>query len=515
MKHFLFLTISILCLQLNAQNVGVGTTSPEGKVHILNNAGNSNVGEPTLKIQNNRSGNEVRTVLKVDNNAGGTGEKKTVEIKTIGTSATSDVIGLKSFVSSGTTDINYSIWGQLTGDGAAIYGESTDDSGLAARFDGVSYLNGKVGVKTDNPLTNLHIHDNDASLTTLTLTPMAGGLVGGDSTALFFGEDEVGNRGMLYLYDGDNDELKLFGKNYNVLDGGTFVGPHQSVNRSTGEYKVHGNSTFTQQVTVRDEASLNGMTFMSDDVFAGAQSTSIILNNQFDQPSIRMYGNANMHSGFMELRFAGERTIKLDGATNNGGEILLYGPNKHVEIQSNSTVTKGGRIRLFNKAGSARLVMDSEYGTDGLARIICDEIEIRGGADLTEAFDINSDVVPEPGMLVCVDESSMGDLTVCSEAYDTKVIGVLSGANGIRPGMRMSQEGSIADGDYPIAVTGRVFVKANAQNGAIRPGDFLTTSDENGEAMKAGKQDKTRGAIIGKSLSSIVDGFVLILISLQ
>jgi len=510
------LIFGLVSTHLGAQNVGVGTQTPTGKVHILNNASNSNSGEPTLKIQNTRSGTDIRTALVIDNNATGTGEKKTVNIKTTGTSVTSDVVGLKSFVAGGTTNINYSIWGQLTGKGAAIYGESTDDAGFAARFDGVSYLNGNVGVKTNNPLTTLHIHDPSESLNTLTLTPKAGGINGGDSTALFFGEDMLGNRGMLYLYDGDNDELKLFGKNYNIIDGGSFTSPHQSVNRATGEYKVYGSSTFYENVTVGDETSFNALLLKTDDMFSGSQTSSITLNNSLNQPSIRMYGNAgDDYKGFMEFRFGQDKTVEIDASKNGGGEILLFGPDRHVEIQSNSTLTKGGRIRLFNKAGSPRLVLDSEYGTDGLARIICDEIEIRGGADLTEAFDINAVETPVPGMLVCVDESEMGDLTICNEAFDTKVIGVISGANGIRPGLKMSQQGSIADGEYPIAVTGRVFVKANDVNGKIRPGDFLTTSNESGEAMKAGKDDETRGAIVGKALSGIVDGYVLILISLQ
>lgn len=515
MKYAFLFMLFACSIPTIAQNVGVGTEAPEAKVHINSNNSNSTVGEPSLKIQNTRSGTALRQALEINNNAGGTGEKKTVEINTIGSSVTSDVVGLQSFVSSGTTDINYSIWGQLTGIGAAIYGESINGEGFAGRFDGTTYLNGNVGVKTKNPQTTLHIHDPNSSLNTLTLTPKAGVFTGGDSTALFFGEDNLGYRGMLYMYDGANDELKLFGKNYNVVDGVSFAGPHQTVNRGNGEFNVYGTSTFFKNVTVREEGSFNGLILKTNDVIAGNQSSSVTLNNQFNQPTIRMYGNANLGKGFMELRAATYRSIELDGAHNGGGEILLFGSGKQVEIQSNPTLTTGGRIRLFNKAGSPRLVLDSEYGADGLSRVICDELEIKGGSDLTEAFDINADFEPMPGMLVCVDETSVGELTVCEEAFDTKVIGVISGAKGIRPGMRMSQEGTIADGDYPIAVTGRVYVKANAINGVIRPGDFVTTSQQTGEAMKAGKGDEARGAIVGKALSGIVDGYVLILISLQ
>ena len=46
-----------------------------------------------------------------------------------------------------------------------------------------------------------------------------------------------------------------------------------------------------------------------------------------------------------------------------------------------------------------------------------------------------------------------------SEANDTKVAGVVSGGNGINAGLIMTQTGTLADGEYPIALTGRVWVK--------------------------------------------------------
>ncbi|MEL6988256.1 MAG: hypothetical protein AAGK97_10540, partial [Bacteroidota bacterium] len=103
------------------------------------------------------------------------------------------------------------------------------------------------------------------------------------------------------------------------------------------------------------------------------------------------------------------------------------------------------------------------------------------------------------------------------EAYDQKVAGVISGANGIETGLIMGQEGSIADGEWPIALTGRVYVKANADNGAIKAGDLLTSSSLPGHVMKASDSEKRTGAIVGKALTPLEEGqdYILILVCLQ
>jgi len=120
-------------------------------------------------------------------------------------------------------------------------------------------------------------------------------------------------------------------------------------------------------------------------------------------------------------------------------------------------------------------------------------------------------------MVVCIDPENPGKLMISVEAYDRRVAGVISGAGGVKTGMLMSQSGSIADGKQPVALTGRVYVKADASFGAILPGDLLTTSDTPGHAMKVTDHARARGAILGKAMSSLKEGqgMVLVLVSLQ
>ena len=79
------------------------------------------------------------------------------------------------------------------------------------------------------------------------------------------------------------------------------------------------------------------------------------------------------------------------------------------------------------------------------------------------------------GDVVVIDEANPGQLKLTDKPYDTRVAGVVSGANGIHPGIQMQQQG-LMEGGKNVALTGRVYVKADTCNGAIKPGDLLTTS---------------------------------------
>ena len=115
-----------------------------------------------------------------------------------------------------------------------------------------------------------------------------------------------------------------------------------------------------------------------------------------------------------------------------------------------------------------------------------------------------------------IDEQKPGHLKLSTEAYDARVAGVVSGANGIKPGISLHQEGAI-DGGENVALSGRVYVQADAAFGAIKPGDLLTTSATPGHAMKVRDHGKAQGAILGKAMSSLNEGrsMVLVLVTLQ
>lgn len=142
-------------------------------------------------------------------------------------------------------------------------------------------------------------------------------------------------------------------------------------------------------------------------------------------------------------------------------------------------------------------------------------LTIRGGCDIAEPFQMTSKEIPK-GAVVVIDEDNAGHLKMSDQACDRRVAGIISGANGVNTGVTLTQEG-VFEGGQNVALSGRVYVQADASNGSIKPGDLLTTSDVPGHAMKVTDHSKAQGAILGKAMTALKDGrgMVLVLVTLQ
>jgi len=180
---------------------------------------------------------------------------------------------------------------------------------------------------------------------------------------------------------------------------------------------------------------------------------------------------------------------------NHGGDAAIVGRNSSTGdlfrgISSGSTLV----FRVQN---------------DG--HVIAPSASLTGGSDLAEQFGVDG-AVPEPGTLMVIDAAHPGQLVPSATAYDPKVAGVVSGAGGLQPGLTLAEQAGA-----PIAIAGRVYVKAEALSGPIRPGDLLTSSALPGCAMKAADRDRAQGAVIGKAMSGLESGtgLVLVLVNLQ
>lgn len=341
-------------------------------------------------------------------------------------------------------------------------------SNLSARSNAFTVLkNGFTGINTADPLRALHLLGSD----TLGAVLVAPNTSVNENSELILAEDDDFTYGMFFRYNGTDNQLELWGKSFN-----NYYGPHMTVSRS-------GGTEFLDQVTFSDQVQFENSEI---EVFDGSQTLMGALMPNGNGSA----GELNLYDG------SGDLTVELRGAETSG---------------------QGAEVRLYDATGSETINFDADYNGNG--RIITDELEITGGADLAEAFDVKGlpEVAPEPGMVVSINPDQPGKLAVAQQAYDRKVAGVISGANGIRPGMQMGQEATIASGEYPVALTGRVYVKADAAYGAIKPGDLLTSSPTPGHAMKVTNHDQAPGAVIGKAMTDLDEGqgYVLILISLQ
>jgi len=207
---------------------------------------------------------------------------------------------------------------------------------------------------------------------------------------------------------------------------------------------------------------------------------------------------------------------------DESGQFSLYEPGvgEMIEMVTTELGTDGAQITLRNNAGQATIVLDAEFNAGGDGRITTEVLQITGGSDLSEQFEVSSpvsDVVPEPGMVVSIGGDALGELEISHRAYDHRVAGVISGAGDVQPGMLMGQSGTAADGQYPVALTGRVYVWVDADYAPVKAGDLLTTSDTPGHARTVLDHQKARGSVLGKAMSGLESGrgLVLTLVTLQ
>jgi hypothetical protein len=200
------------------------------------------------------------------------------------------------------------------------------------------------------------------------------------------------------------------------------------------------------------------------------------------------------------------------------GDLQLKGPNGNVNVWMTNVAgsNDNGWIGVYDSTGTAKagLYVDSA----GSGMMFTGIIQISGGSDIAEPFDVSAAQEIRPGMVVAIDPERTGELRLSTTPYDRTVAGVISGAGGVKPGMTLRQTGSAADGKHPVALTGRVYCYVDADaGGPVRPGDLLTTSGTPGHAMRVNDHARAAGAILGKAMSSLEKGrgLVLVLVSLQ
>jgi hypothetical protein len=141
-------------------------------------------------------------------------------------------------------------------------------------------------------------------------------------------------------------------------------------------------------------------------------------------------------------------------------------------------------------------------------------LNANGGQDLAEWVPATTKM--EPGTVVVLNRTKTNEVMPSSQAYDTKVAGVVSSEPGLVLGVGGASKAM-------IATSGRVKVRVDATRHPIEVGDLLVTSDESGTAMLsvpvdiAGVKLHRPGTLIGKALEPKANGVgeILVLLSLQ
>lgn len=169
---------------------------------------------------------------------------------------------------------------------------------------------------------------------------------------------------------------------------------------------------------------------------------------------------------------------------------------------------------VYAFGGLLAIALDKEF-----AAIFRGNVKVEGdilltAADCAEQFDVLDGSTTEPGSVVVIDGD--GSLRQCSEPYDRRVAGVISGAGTYRPGIVLDKQATSQD-RLSVSLIGKVFCKVDGDYGPISVGDLLTTSPTPGHAMKASEPERALGAVLGKALTTWPSGrgLVPILVALS
>ncbi len=377
----------------------------------------------------------------------------------------------------------------------AAFGSSTGAGGFVQLYQ----ANDNIGVKLDGDATgtsgggSLNVHASDGSSAVLLSGSSRQITTYGDAgevTAWLGSGATAGGFVQLYQANG-NIGAKLDGDSTGTSGGGSLG--VRAPDGSTAVY-LSGNYSGGGGIYARNTNG-NNRALLAGQSTGGGGGLFLYDGNGTSTVALNAAENSTTGSQLVMKQANGTTTIQLDAEFNAGG---------------------GGFLQLSRGDGTAAITLRADATGEG--KITTQVLQITGGADLSEQFEIKAaNEAPQPGMIVCIDPETPGQLITSSKAYDRTVAGVMSGAGGVKPGMLMGQAGTAADGKHPVALTGRVYCEADASNGPIHPGDLLTTSSAPGHAMKVTDYPKAQGAIIGKAMSRLDKGkgLVLVLVSLQ
>jgi hypothetical protein len=228
-------------------------------------------------------------------------------------------------------------------------------------------------------------------------------------------------------------------------------------------------------------------------------------------------GKAGLFEGTVHITGA----LEANGSITGSGQITanprsgdgVTGWSHDAQHSGVVALHDGGGHGLYAKSNGLAGQFDGNVNINGVLQVSHDIMLT--GADCAEDFDLAPGTVAEPGSLLVIADD--GRLALSSEAYDSRVAGVVSGAGNFRPALRLDHRSGQKEGRGTIALVGKAFCKVDASKGAIRVGDLLTTSDIPGHAMRVSDPGRAIGAIVGKALAGLRDGSAMIpiLIALQ
>jgi hypothetical protein len=325
----------------------------------------------------------------------------------------------------------------------------------------------------------------------------------------YTGTDGTATNQRLGIFTGGLVEAFMVNNNGNVGVGTTSPLYSLDVNGGVNGFRAKAASTSSSDTiaTFENASGIQAIVRANGNVGIGTTAPSSLLH-------LRSASHTYLQVG-APLGF--QSSISFNDDTN-GQDIVLYRPENSRDFSvwtaTSSrvlTVTQSGNVGVGTTSPASKLDVTGNLNASGT---------ITGGNIVAKYQDIaewvQSSQVLQAATVVVLDRTKSNQVIASSQAYDTRVAGVISS----QPGITLGEKG---ERKVLVATSGRVKVKVDATAAPIQVGDLLVTGDKEGVAKKSeplslgGVQIHRPGTLIGKALEPLEKGTgeILVLLSLQ
>jgi hypothetical protein len=227
----------------------------------------------------------------------------------------------------------------------------------------------------------------------------------------------------------------------------------------------------------------------------------------------------------------GSRTLNvIDSTAGTIGQMINF-----QRTDSAATGNDILQIKVASNSHDGMQFIECERGADAKFRVhgdgdvTADGAFTGGGADFAEMVEVSTGYSSvEAGDVMVIDPTNPRAIVKSSRSRSTLVAGIYSTEAGFigserdwdrqltgEIGTYTLEDMAVEFNEIPLAVVGIVPCKVSAENGAIRPGDLLVTSNSPGYAMR--DDNPKVGTVVGKALGSLTSGkdVVKILVTLH